>query len=62
VVVSAQGYEAHGGLAVSWDTFGSSGHITRPPGGSLKSYWCDYEIDFVCWRLPNRRLCGMAAI
>jgi hypothetical protein len=35
-----QAYEAHGALAVNWDTFGSSGRTTRPPGGSLKSYWC----------------------
>lgn len=36
---TVQAYEQHGGLAVSWDAFGSSGYQTRPPGGNLKSYW-----------------------
>lgn len=34
-----EAYEQHGGLALSWDFFGSSGYRTRPPGGALKSYW-----------------------
>ena len=39
LVICAQAYQAHGGLAVNWDVFGSSGHTARPPGGTLKSYW-----------------------
>ena len=31
-------YEGFGGLAVNWVTFGSSGHLTRPPGGTLASF------------------------
>jgi len=33
-----QQYEAHGGLVLHWRLFGHSGHIERPPGGTLASY------------------------
>ena len=32
-------YEAEAGLAVNWVQFGSSGHIHRPHGGTLASFW-----------------------
>lgn len=32
-------YEQHGGLAVSWEVFGSSDYEVRPLGGNMKSYW-----------------------
>lgn len=31
-------YEGFGGLAVNWRMFGSSGHVARPPNGTLQSY------------------------
>jgi hypothetical protein len=33
-----RGYEAYGGLILSWKVFGSSGHVTRPTGGLLTNY------------------------
>lgn len=32
-------YEAEAGLVVNWVQFGSSGHIHRPPGGTLANFW-----------------------
>ena len=32
-------FEGYGGLAVNWVQFGSSGHVHRPHGGTLASYW-----------------------
>jgi hypothetical protein len=34
-----QDYESYGGLGVNWVMFGSSGHKTRPKGGTIASYW-----------------------
>ncbi|EMG36770.1 hypothetical protein PCS_02466 [Desulfocurvibacter africanus PCS] len=31
-------YEDHGGLAVHWVMFGSSGHVTSPPGLQIENY------------------------
>jgi hypothetical protein len=31
-------YEDYGGLAVNWVMFGSSGHVTRPPGLQIENY------------------------
>jgi hypothetical protein len=31
-------YEGFGGLAINWVTFGSSGHMTKPSGGTLASF------------------------
>lgn len=31
-------YENYGGLALNWKLFGSSGHVSRPPGGILENY------------------------
>ena len=31
-------YEHFSGLALSWMSFGSSGHIRRPPGGVIANY------------------------
>ena len=40
-------YEQFGGLALSWMSFGSSGHIRRPVGGVIANYqWC----------FPNRHI------
>ena len=40
-------YEQFGGLALSWMSFGSSGHIRRPAGGVIANYrWC----------FPNRHI------
>ena len=35
----AADYEAYGGLGVNWVVFGSSGHLRRPAGGTIPSYW-----------------------
>ena len=35
---AGQDYEPYGGLALSWVVFGSSGHVTRPTGGALRSF------------------------
>ncbi|KAK9824237.1 hypothetical protein WJX72_008861 [[Myrmecia] bisecta] len=38
-------YEEYGGLAVNWQIFGSSGHLTRPPGSVLANYWQCFPED-----------------
>lgn len=32
-------FEGYGGLAINWVQFGSSGHVHRPHGSTLASYW-----------------------
>lgn len=34
-----QDFESYGGLAVNWVQFGSSGHLYRPQGSTMGSYW-----------------------
>lgn len=34
-----QDYESYGALAVNWVQFGSSGHLYRPRGSTMASYW-----------------------
>ena len=42
-------YESHAGLAVSWTMFSTSGHLTKPTGGTLESYWqCHTSILVKC--------------
>lgn len=40
-------YEPYGGLTLNWMSFGSSNHITRPPGGILKNYWSCFMYEHV---------------
>ncbi|MEA2154219.1 MAG: hypothetical protein QOE11_359 [Solirubrobacteraceae bacterium] len=40
-------YEAHPALVVNWVSFGSSGHIERPPGGVLENFTRRGALDHV---------------
>jgi hypothetical protein len=40
-------YEDYGGLVLSWMTFGSSGHETKPPGGIIANYWKCYKYEHI---------------
>ena len=33
-----KGYEAHAGVVVNWQCYGTSGHLTRPPGLTIESF------------------------
>ncbi len=39
-------YEAFGGLAINWQTFSSSGHLTRPPGLQVENFQMRGAVDF----------------
>ena len=40
-------YEEYGGLTLNWRMFGSSGHVTRPPGGTIAHYWACHDYAHV---------------
>lgn len=41
-----KGYEAFGALAMNWQTFGSSGHLEKPPGLQIENFLMRGPIEF----------------
>lgn len=39
-------FRAFGGLAINWQTFGSSGHLTRPPGLQTENFTMRGAVNF----------------